>query len=276
MACQLLIKAGCTRNDLNERLHIRTITMRTLLAAPLLLTALSAQAIPVIGASGGSFSNLSSCDYSGSYRDCRIVSTLNGPDTQVQWGSQSVYTNFVNPSRLTSVDVSINADTDAGGLGVAIARLDWYNSATWRLNSSLDSFAVRWELSLGFSSPSGPDAFGSESFNLNIYNPINPVGDSLYGMGLTDLSGLADSVSLGGASIDNLRYAVVDGAGTGSSSFNNNVWYNSENNWSSLYILADFRSASTSVPEPATLGLFGLGLIGASLASRRRRICKAS
>lgn len=245
--------------------------MKALAALPLMVLAISsAHAIPIVGTSGGAFSNLSSCDNSGSSRNCRIVSTSNGSNTQVQWGSQSSRTDFQNPSRLTSVDLNINTNTDGGGLGVRLARLDWYNSATVRLDNSLDSFGVNWALSLAFTSPSGPDGAGDELFNLNIRNPINPTGDSTYGLGLADLSSLVSSISLAGVTISNLRYAVVDGAGAGSSSFNNNVWYNSENNWSSLYILADFRTAANSVPEPATLGLFGLGLLGVGFASRKR------
>lgn len=248
-------------------------------AAPTLagmaLLALSAQAvaIPVIGASGGAFASLSSCDNSGSSQTCRIANTSNGSSTQVQWGSQSIFSDFSNPSRLTSVDVNINTNTDTGGLGVVIGRLDWYNSATIA-TADLNAFAVSWTLSLAFSAPNGPDPYGSELFNLAISNPLNPAGDLIQGLGLADLNGLANSINLAGVGIGNLRYSVIDGAGAGTSYFNNNVWYNAENNTSSLYILADFRGTRTSVPEPGPLALFGLGLLGMAWASRSRRIRK--
>lgn len=248
----------------------RTFWLRTLMSLPFLIAALPSHAIPVVGASGGSFSSLSSCDDDGYSRTCRIVNTTNGTNTQVQWGSTSYWSDFQNPSRLTAVDLSINTNTTGGGVGVAIGRLDWYNSAT-HATSDLSTFYVNWSLSLAFSSPSGPDPWGGELFSLGISNPLNPVGDLIYGLGLADLSGLGASLSLAGVSISNLRYAVVDGAGLGTSWFTNHVWYNSENNWSSLYILADFRDARASVPEPGTLALFSMGLLGLALSSRSRR-----
>ena len=131
-------------------MQTRAIWIKSLIGLPLLLAGLQAQAIPVVGSSGGSFSNLSSCDNSGSDRTCRITSSSNGASTQVQWGSTSNHDDFVNPSRLTSVDLSINTNTVGGGLGVAVGRLDWYNSATIA-TSDLSSFGVRWALSLAFS-----------------------------------------------------------------------------------------------------------------------------
>jgi hypothetical protein len=231
-----------------------------------------AQAVPVVGTSGGTFSSLASCDSSGFDRDCRITSSAYGSSTQVEWGSTTYWTDFSNPSSLTVRDFGINTNTDGGaGLNVAVARLDWYNSATLRTSSSLDSFGVSLLLGLDFTSPGGPDAHGSESFALTISNPTNPVGDSAFGFGLSDLTGLRNSVTLNGVTMSNLRYAVVDGAGSGNSWFNNNVWYNSEYNWSSLYILADFTNATVPVPEPASLALFGIGLLGVGLGSRRKK-----
>ena len=233
-----------------------------------------AQSIPVIGTGQGSFSSLSSCDSSGSDRDCRIVNTsANGANTQVQWGSQHRTTDFVNPSTLTAVDLGINVNTNA--YGARLGQLDWYNSATLRLNNSLDSFDVRWTMALNFTTPSGPDSNGGEPFALNIRNPINPMGDSIYGFQLSDLSNLSRSFSLRGVTASNFRYQVVDGAGSGNSflgvSSGRTYWYNDEYNRASLFVVADFTSSNpvSPIPEPETYALMlaGLGL----LAVVRRR-----
>ncbi len=257
-------------------MHGMSKTLAKLLAiasAFLLWSGLAQGQTPVIGSGGGSFSSLSSCDYSGGDRDCRIVSTSNGPATQVQWGSQHRYTDFVNPSTLTSVDVSFDTHTPA--LGLEIGRLDWYNSATLRLNSSLDVFAVKWTLSVHFDAPPGPDPNGREIFNFSIRNPINPTGDTIYGFQLADLSNLADSITLDGVTLSNFRYRVTDGAGAGNSWFGSNWWYNDEYNHSTLSILADVRNVTSPIPEPETYALLlaGLGLIG--FVVRRRRNSEA-
>jgi|GEM_PF-1542011 len=231
-------------------------------------------AAAVIGSGEGSFTSLSSCDSSGGDRDCRIVNTVNGAKTQVQWGSQHGTIDFVNPSVLTAVDVGINTTTDA--YGVRLGQLDWYNSATLRMNSSLDVFNVKWTLGLNFSAPTGPDASGGELFNLTIKNPINPTGDSIYGFELTDLSNLANSFSLSGITVSNFRYQVVDGAGAGNSflgsSRGKTFWYNDESNHASLYILADFTApVMTPVPEPEIYAMLGAGLGLMGWVARRRR-----
>lgn len=234
-----------------------------------------AKAAAVVGTGEGSFSSLASCDYTGGDRDCRIINTANGANTQVQWGSQHSTIDFVNPSVLTAVDVTINTTTNA--YGVRLGQLDWYNSATLRLNSSLDVFNVKWTLGLNFTTPTGPDASGGELFDLTVKNPINPTGDSIYGFQLTDLSNLANSFTLSGITVSNFRYQVVDGAGAGTSflgtSSGKTYWYNDEYNNASLYILADFTApvVTTPVPEPEIYAMLaaGLGLMG--WVGRRRR-----
>jgi hypothetical protein len=247
------------------------IGLIALAVLPLLVSPAHGQSI--IGSAGGSFSSLSSCDYSGSDRDCRIISTANGTATQVQWGSQSLYTDFVNPSTLTSVDVGFN--TSAPAYGLEIGRLDWYNSATWRVNSSLDVFAVKWSLSVNFTSPAGSDPNGHEIFNFSIRNPINPTGDTIFGFELADLSGLASSISLDGVTLSNFRYSVTDGAGAGNSWLGRNWWYNDEYNYASLSILADVTPVTSPIPEPETYAMLiaGLALLG---FMRRRQVAAAA
>ena len=235
----------------------------TFLAGPAL-------AVPIAGSSHGTFSGLSSCDTSGWNQNCRVTSSSNGPNTQVQWGSTSILP-YVNPSTLTAVDVTIDSVTPAND--VILARLDWYNSATWA-QSDLDLFGVNWLLTVTFTQPTGSG--DSEQFSLSISNPINPPGDQVTGLTLGDLSNL--SFSLAGIAISDLKYTVVDGSGPGISTltFNNGNgnWYNPENNWASLLITADFTANGNStspvlVAAPGTLVLLGGSLLGLSVWRRR-------
>ena len=245
-------------------LHVsRLLALAT--AVGLSSTMLDAHAVPVVGYGSGSFASLSSCVVGS---DCRIVSSANGPATQVQWGSQSSTSGFVNPSTLTAADIVFNTVTPVNGL--EIARLDWYNSATLRLTSSLDVFAVNYSMAVHFDSPTGPDPNGNELFNFTIQNPINPPGDSLYGLDLADLSNLASSLTLTGVTLSNFRYYVTDGAGTGTSWLDGNRWYNDESNNARLSILADV-AVTPPIPEPEIYASLLAGLLVLRLSTRRSR-----
>ena len=239
----------------------------------LIVTALSAVALPtavmaapITGTSQGDFSNLSSCDNSGSSQDCRIVNTAaNGNNTQVQWGSTSSHTDFVNPSKLTADDVSINVASNA--TNVTIAELTWTNSATLA-HEDLNSFDVRYNLNIAFTAPIGASG-DSEMFNLTIVNPINPPGDIISSFTMTDLTDL--SFFLPGWTVSNLHYFAD--SGTSLCGINNTSWCNPEGNTGNLYIKANFTK--TYVPEPMTLSLFSMGLAGAAALRRRRKLTQA-
>jgi hypothetical protein len=119
-------------------------TLLTAIGSALLMSSLAANAAPIVATGWGGFTNLNDCDASGSWQNCAIGSSADGANTRVSWGSTSSTNDLLNPSTLTARDVSIDANTDfGGGLGVRVARLDWYNSAT-RAVSDLDDLAVRW------------------------------------------------------------------------------------------------------------------------------------
>jgi hypothetical protein len=236
----------------------------TVLCAIALPTAV--MAAPITGTGQGSFSNLSSCDNSGFSQDCRIVNTgANGSNTQVQWGSTSSNTDFVNPSTLTAVDLALNVINNA--TNVKIAQLTWFNSAT-RSQSDLNSFGVDYNLTIAFTSPVGSTG-DSELFDLTIVNPTNPPGDVISSFTLNDLANL--SFTLPGWTVSNLHY-VAD-SGTSLCGISNTSWCNPEHNTGSLYIEANFTK--TSVPEPLTLSLFSAGLAGVAALRRRRKQTQA-
>ena len=222
----------------------------------------AAMAAPITGSGQATFSSLNSCDNSGSTQDCRIVTTGNGSNTQVQWGSTSDRNDFVNPSTLTAVDVPINVA--ANSTNVTLAKLTWFNSATPDFEGDLGSFTLHYNLTIDLGGGHGD----SETFDLTITNPTNPPGDVISSFTLGELNAL--DLTGTGWTINNLHY-VAD-SGTTLCGNNNTSWCNPEGNTGSLYILGNFTQNVQNVPEPLTISLFSAGLAGVAAMRRRKQI----
>lgn len=270
-------------------MNLRKVILGSLVSAPLALVSGQAFSASIIGQSSGQFSNITSCD---SGTNCAIhtgstvvewgyTQTTSGP-----WYNRVTTNNYGTGSTLTANPVVINDVTNAANL--VIGQLTWVNRAT-EGDDTPDNFNVAYLLSVAFSAPGA--ASDQEPFGLSITNSDNPAGDTLTGFNLSDLSNLV--FTFANVTVSNLHYFVLDQGGDshaggvngcdgsngdtkllgGESS--SKTWFNCEGNTSVLQIRADFTdNAVVGAPEPMTLGLFSLGLLGVGAAARRR-IAKA-
>jgi hypothetical protein len=235
-------------------LTLRSVICASVIAVPLCISTSTSAAV-IAGNSGGTFSNITNCDDG----NCRRNDTANGNNTQLEWG-HTTGRNGIPGSTLTGVNRTWNQSTNANDL--VLAELVWYNKST-ASDVTPDVFGARYTLGINFISPNV--AIDTEPFQLTITNTTNVAGDRMNGLLLADLENL--SFNLNGIIMSDLKYML----GAGGGSFSNNIWYNPEDTTSRLFITADFTDQTIMLPEPASLGLLAIGLLGLGRGISRRR-----
>jgi hypothetical protein len=225
--------------------------LRKLVTASLVAAAFvgmsSAGTAPISFSSNGSFSTISGCS-AGAFG-------LGG--CNISGGGNNLDMSGSNNSTLTANDFGpVAFNTDAND--VLIGQITWVNNASGNALFPTDKlFSVIYSLLLNFTEPNADAA--NQIFNLTVQQPTNPPGDTVNGF---VIGGLPATFNLGGVSVTDIRFTEV-----GAGSFAAGLWSNPELGTSQLRLTADF----TAVPEPATLTLFGVGILGLAALKRRRQ-----
>ena len=237
-------------------MSLRHLLLGTALVLPLALTSASAFAASVTYSSNGTLSGITGCTDP-------ATCAQNGSN-QILWGGENG--RFGTPSVfissvLTAVDAGYT--TDANGKDIVLGQLSWTNRATAD-NRTDDSFNVNWGVTNVFASPVGT---GNVSFTLNIQNTRNPAGDLILNFLATSYT-----VNIPGYALTNIHF---EEEGRGSFNSLTGIWANPEGYTSTLKLLADVVAAPVAVPEPASLALFGAGLLGLGMVRRRKTASQA-
>jgi hypothetical protein len=219
-------------------------------------------ATPILDGNSNSstFSDLS-CT---SCADTSLTSTVVTFGTTASGGSDSLLT-------INDVNFSVDADTD----GVQLAELSLYVGK--KPGEGQEDVKFDYNLILTFLTPSGGGPSQTFSVGLvgNFSGGVN-AEVTLSGFGLT----FTDPLALSGVTLSNFRF-LNDGT---SGSFSNDIWtVDTAQSTAHLFLVADVTATtisnpdpgpdplSVSVPEPTTISLFGIGLLGLTALRRRKQ-----
>lgn len=213
-------------------------------AAALVLAAHQVAATPVSFTGSGGFTNIQNCS-GGAIAGCSIMG-----------GGTILDMSGYNYSTLTAVTTSNTVQTDTND--TLIGEIRWVNNASYYTDQN---FLVNYTFTLAFTQPSNQS--DSQIFNLRITQPTNPTPDYVFNLSNATLGGLGP-FTLAGVTVSDIHFGLINPLG----SYNGSTWTNPENTISRLGIYADFTA--TSVPEPGTLAMLGIGLLGLGLVRRKK------
>ena len=240
----------------------RYLSAGGLLAIASLAAVSPVHATPILDGNSNSstFSDLS-CT---SCADTSLTSTVVTFGTTASGGSDSLLT-------INDVNFSVDADTD----GVQLAELSLYVGK--KPGEGQEDVKFDYNLILTFLTPSGGGP--SQTFSAGLVGNFSGGSNAevtLSGFGLT----FTEPLALSGVTLSNFRF-LNDGT---SGSFSNDIWtVDTAQSTAHLFLVADVTATtisnpdpgpdplSVSVPEPTTISLFGIGLLGLTALRRRKQ-----